>query len=194
MGSGCKHDVYWYYLVFFHSFYSALKLAYFDILSSYFTTLGCYKWLDHDFVRFYLVSIGVRIGWLFMFYHFPRHWNVEIHNYISLFRKSDKPCPLTNFSKHFSTTKLTFLFVSLLLCLPPLCPLSLPRCVPFCGPGGFGTPQESGPELGHPPKFASIKWPDRVKRPKNHNRCWTGHFIEALHPIPPDPFEQRMPL
>ena len=41
---------------------------------------------------------------------------------------------------------------------------------------------------------ASIKWPDRVKPPKNHNRCWSGHFIEALHPIPPDPFEQRMPL
>ena len=37
------------------------------------------------------------------------------------------------------------------------------------------------------PKFASIKWPDRVKPPKNHNRCWTGHFIEALHPIRPEP-------
>ena len=180
----------------------------------------------------YLVSIRFRISWLSMFYHFLRHWNVEIHNYMLLFRKGAKSCPLTSFSKHLSTTKLTFLFVSLLLCLPPLCPLSLPRRVPFCGPGGFGTPGGRRPRARPPQKIlykvawpgkspeksqsmlvrplyrgtpshsprplrtanASIKWPDRVKPPKNHNRCWTGHFIEAFHPIPPDPFEQRMPL
>ena len=151
MGSGCKHDVCWYYLVFFDSFYNALKLTYFDILSSCFTTLGCYKWLNHDFVRFnYLVSIRFRISWLSMFYHFLRHWHVEIHKYISLFRKGAKSCPVTSFSQHLSTTKLTCLFVSLLLCLPPSCPLSLPRCVPFCGPGGFGTPGGRRPRARPP--------------------------------------------
>ena len=191
MGSGCKHDVCWYYLVFFHSFYNALKLTYFDILSSYFTTLGCYKWLNHDFVRFYLSgseSAGFRCSIMFC--------DIEMLKFTTTCYFSGKVPNLVHWpafqnicppqSWHFS------LFPSCCVC--PLCARCLSPMRSRLWTWRVWHPRRQAAQSSATPKKSSIKWPHRIKSPKNHNRCWTGHFVEALHPIPPDPFEQRMPL
>ena len=80
-------------------------------------------------------------------------------------------------------------------CVCPLCARCLyPDAFPFLDLEGLARRKRAAQSSAIPQiRLYKVAWPGKIPQ-KSQSMLDRRHFIEAFHPIPPDPFEQRMPL